>query len=82
MKALTIRMTDSAGTVYRWTIQRVPRAINLGAGNGPIGRVITGWEYTDHEGYTRFSEGNWFDLVGAVKRTIENYGLTLLSGLS
>jgi hypothetical protein len=80
MRNLSIRLQDSEGKVYRWTIERVPRAVNVGVGIPT--RVISGWQFIDHEGYTRFAEGNWQDLVARFKGTAENYGLSLLSELS
>jgi hypothetical protein len=79
MKTLAIRLSDENGKIYRWTVSRVPRAINclLGAS-----RVISGWQFTDHEGYVRFSEGNWLDLVAHFKATADNYGLHCVSELS
>jgi hypothetical protein len=79
MKALQVRLTDESGKIYRWTIRRVPRAFNCMIG---YSRVISGWEYVDHDGYVRFSEGNWLDLLPHVRATAENYGLKLLSELS
>lgn len=80
LKSIIIRLADIEGTVYRWRIQYVPRAVNCVLGQNP--RVISGWEFTDHEEYKRFSEGNWRDLVAHFKAIAENYGLTLLSDLS
>jgi hypothetical protein len=68
MKTIAIRLQDSNGQFYRWTIQYV--------------KQWRGWQFTDHEGYTRFAEGNWLDLVSRFKGTAANYGLTLLSELS
>ncbi len=70
-KAIAVRMQDSDGKVYRWSVTREPRAYNC---NGSKSRFVSGWNYTDHEGYTRFSEGNWMDLVAAFRATAENYG--------
>jgi len=80
--SLTIRLADEQGKVYRWTIRRVPRAINCNFPTIGESRVTSGWEYVDHDGYTRFSEGNWLDLLPHVRATAENYGLTLMSELS
>ena len=79
MKPIAIRLQDETGKLYRWTIQRVPRAINCHIGHS---RVWSGWQFTDHEGYTRNAEGNWLDLIPRVRGTAENYGLTLVSALS
>ena len=79
MKAMRIRLADENGRVYHWTIVRVPRAINYTLG---LSRVVTGWQFTDHDSYTRFVEGNWIALVPAVKATAQNYGFSLLSELS
>lgn len=76
---LQIRLSDSNGKLYRWTIRRMPRAVNCLAGKT---RIISGWQFTDHDGYERFSEGNWLDLVSMVKLTAENYGFFLISALS
>lgn len=79
-QAIRVRLEDSEGKVYRWTIKRVPRAVNLILGHKP--RVVSGWEFTDHEGYTRFAEGNWRDLVAHFHAVAENYGLRTMSELS
>lgn len=79
-KAMQIKLTDDTGNIYRWTIHRVPRAINCLGASGI--RVISGWEYTDHEGYARFSEGNWGDLVSSFRMTAGNYGLTPMTNIS
>lgn len=73
MRTITTRLTDSDGKVYKWAIQRVPRAYNCG-GNLPKPRIISGWQYTDHDGIPRMVEGNWGDLVAAFHLTAENYG--------
>ena len=82
-KAVQIRLSDSEGTIYKWTIRRVPRAWCVSP-NGPLSRprYITGWEYESHDGTVRFQDGNWLDVVPRVKLTAENYGLTLCSELS
>lgn len=78
--SLRIRLQDETGKVVRWTIQRVPRAINCALGQKT--HVVAGWQFVDHENYIRFSEGNWHDLVAMFHATAENYGLQLLSELS
>jgi hypothetical protein len=78
---MSIRLKDSADRVYRWKIERVPRAINL-LGPGRPSRIVSGWNYIDHDGYVRFAEGNWNDLVFHFKITAENYGLELMQELS
>jgi hypothetical protein len=80
LKAIAIRLQDAEGKVYRWKINHVSRAINCTLGKP--NRVVSGWEYTDHDGCIRFAEGNWRDLVAAFKMTAENYGFTLMSELS
>ncbi len=75
MKAVKIKMTDSTGNVFFWTVRYVARAFNCG-GKLKKARHISGWSYTDHEGYERFSEGNWIELVANFKLTAENYGFT------
>ena len=77
---MRMRLQDADGKVYRWSIRRVPRAIKCTLGRPT--RVVTGWEYLDHDGYARFAEGNWQDLVAAFRSTAENYGFTLLTNLS
>ena len=79
MTATTIRLKDADGAVYKWTLRHVPKLYNMLLGQS---RVISGWEYTDHEGYTRFSEGIWEDAVADVKLTASNYGLTVTSDLT
>src|SRR5580692_6206394 len=78
-RTIQIRLSDEDGKIYRWTIQRVPRAVNCLIGSN---RIVAGWQYTDHDGCIRFSEGTWLDLVPRVKATAENYGLKLMSALS
>jgi hypothetical protein len=80
MKATQIRLSDTEGKVYRWTIRRVPRAWNC----LPLGKshYIHGWEFADHDGVVRFAEGNWQDLVALFHLTASNYGFTLMSELS
>lgn len=80
MNALQIRLADETGKIYRWTIRRVPRSIHCVLGRST--RVIAGWEFVDHDGYARFVEGNWHDLVPRVHGTANNYGLSLMSELS
>ena len=69
MKPLRMRLQDADGKIYHWTIR-------------PTAYFKQGWEFIDHEGYTRINEGNWSALVFRFKRVIENYGLTLISELS
>lgn len=68
--------TDGQRATY-WSVRRVPRAWNCG-GTIPRGhgRYISGWEYTSEDGCVRFAEGNWLDLVAAVRHTATNYNLT------
>lgn len=80
MSALQIRLQDETGKLYRWTIRRVPRAINCTVGKPT--RVVSGWEFESNDGCVRFAEGNWQDLVAMFRRTAENYGLSLLTNLS
>jgi hypothetical protein len=80
-KRIVIRLKDSAERVYRWRIWHIPRAVLIIGGQHPS-RVIRGWQYEDHDGYARFAEGNWQDLVRHFKSTAENYGLELLQELS
>jgi hypothetical protein len=65
-KRIQIRLTDSEGKMYSWIIRT----------------AVKGWEFTDHEGYTRYNEGNWNSLVFRFKRVAANYGLALASELS
>ena len=80
-KKIVIRLADSAGREYRWRIWYVPRAVQV-IGGGRPSRIIRGWEYEDHDGYARFAEGSWRDLVREFKSTAENYGFHLLQELS
>ena len=83
MKTIRIRLKDSAGQIYVWSIQRLPR-VHMVNPDGPLSRSRwgSGWEYIDHDGYKRFQEGTWIDVVPRIKLTAENYGLTLCSELS
>lgn len=75
MKAIRIKMTDSAGLSCVWTVRRFERAWNCG-GNLKTAQHISGWSFTDHEGYERCSEGNWLALVDMFRLVAGNYGLT------
>lgn len=61
-KAIRIQMTYRDGKIYHWTVRRAP--------------TLRGWEYTDHEGYTRFAQGNWLNLVSRFRATAANYGMS------
>ncbi len=74
MKNMRIKLTDSSGQTYHWSVQRVPRACNCICGRP--NRIVSGWQYTDHDGYARFAEGTWRELVAAFQMTAENYGFT------
>ena len=81
-KAVQIRLVDADGRIYRWSIRWLK---TWGVSpDGPLSRPrqLTGWEYVDHDGYVRFQEGNWLDVVPRVKLTASNYGFTLCSELS
>ena len=80
MKAIQVRLMDDTGEVYKWTIRRVSGAINCTLGKKT--RIVSGWEFMDHDNYARFAEGNWLDLVARVKLTANNYGFKLTSELS
>lgn len=57
-RAIHIRMTYRPdGKTYVWKVRKAKG----------------GWEFEDHEGYSRFAEGNWFDLVARFKMVAENY---------
>src|SRR5262249_16150573 len=59
-RGMRIRMTyRETGNVYHWTVRKAQG----------------GWEYVDHEGYSRYAEGNWRDLVERFKLTADNYGM-------
>lgn len=73
-KSMRIRMTYGDGSIYYWTIRRVAAACNLILGQKP--RQISGWEFTSHDGCTRFSEGNWMDLVAMFRAKATDYGMT------
>lgn len=75
MKTIRIKMTDNANGVCFWTIQRIPRAFNCGD-SLKRSRYVSGWSWTDHDGYERFSEGNWLELVTSFLRCAANYGFT------
>lgn len=74
MKTMRIRMTYQDGKIYHWTIRRVAEGWNLIPGHKP--RKMSGWEFTDHEGCTRFEEGNWMELVARFHATAANYDMT------
>jgi len=60
-KAMRIRMTyASTGEVYHWKVRKAQG----------------GWEFEDHDGYSRHAEGNWNDLVVKFRMVAENYGMT------
>ena len=81
MKALSVKLQDSTGMTYRWAVERTQTPLAVCATGKPI-RHATGWFFTDHDGYARFSEGNWMALVYQLKLVAENYGLTLMSELN
>jgi hypothetical protein len=76
---MTIRLSDAEGKIYKWTVERIPRVFNC---NGSKSRVLSGWQFTDHDGVARFAEGNWRDLVAMFKMVAGNYGFTTMSELS
>lgn len=81
MKTMEIRLKDSDGTVYKWTIRWIGGAFLCGE---PLtkARHADGWIYKSHDGCERFIEGTWRDLVPAFKLTAANYGFELCSELS
>jgi hypothetical protein len=72
-KSIRFKMTDKEGQVCHWNAERFTGQ-NLTLGRRP--RQVSGWSYTDHEGYQRNVEGNWLDLVAAFKLTADNYGFS------
>ena len=66
MRGMVVRLQHSGGEVHKWSISKQE----------------DGCEFTDHDGYSRYSEGNWMTLVAKFKLVAENYGMTLLSELS
>lgn len=75
-----VRLQDESGAVYSWSVIRVPRVYNCG-GNLPNPRIISGWQFSDHDGVVRFAEGNYSELVALLLQTAGNYGFTVLSQL-
>lgn len=73
MKSFRVKVTDETGQDYYWTVQAV-QAVHLCTGKKP--RQVRGWSFKDHEGYERFSEGNWLALVDTFKAVVSNYGFT------
>lgn len=73
MKTIKIPMTHNDGTKYHWTVISSNRTC-LVAGHKP--RAMRGWEFTDHDRYTRFVEGNWKDLVDHFQLVASSYGMT------
>lgn len=71
MPKTVTRLTDNEGNVYKWTFWH-ETATNCTSGQKP--RRIAGWSFRDHEGYTRFCEGNWTDFVPYLRMVAENYG--------
>lgn len=61
-------MTDADGNSFRWTIRKIQTY------NTNIKRLVNGWSFTDHDGYERTIEGNWFDLVESFRMVANNYG--------
>lgn len=74
MKTMRIKMTDANGNAVYWSVKRIEQAVQLVLGRRP--RRISGWSFTDHEGYERFSEGNWINFVPEFHRVARNYGFT------
>lgn len=76
MKTISIRLADTTGQTYRWTIRYAGACLLVGV---PGRTRVTGWEFTTDDGCIRFQEGNWSDLVARVRVTAENYGLSIES---
>lgn len=74
MRAMRIKLKDETGRVYHWRVWRVEGVINVIPGKKS--RKVSGWTFEDHDGYERFAEGNWSELVAKFRLTAENYGLT------
>lgn len=72
-KAMRIKMAHTDGEQVHWTVCSYS-GINLVLGQKA--RKIRGWSFTDHEGYDRVVEGNWFDLVAHFRLVAANYGFT------
>ncbi len=84
MKPLRIHLRYLAtGQILHWSIHREPR-VWLVNPEGPLSksRYGSGWTFVDHEGYPRFTEGNWYDMLPRIRLVIENYGCELLTELS
>ena len=75
MKVIRVRLTDKQDrSIKIWTVRYVAGATNIVLGQKP--RKINGWSITDHDGYERFSEGNWAALVPYFHMVADNYGFT------
>lgn len=68
-RSIAVRLEDSEQKIYRWVIRHVPNA------------RPSGWEFEDHDGYIRFQEGNYRDLLARFRGTAENYGFRILTDL-
>lgn len=83
MKVIKIKLLDENDNTYFWRVWRenavqVGRGLSVTPGREHIAlkpRNLSGWTFKDHEGYERFSEGNWQVLVTSVHQVAKNYGL-------
>ena len=75
-KTIKVRMTDTDGKVYFWAVSREPRAWACCLPLPQKPHYVSGWNFTDHEGCTRFVEGTWRDLLPRFQETATNYGFT------
>lgn len=78
----TITLVDKTGSRYRWTCRHFTGIRSIDPdGPGTPTRILSGWEYMDHDGYPRFQEGTWHDLIPRLRMTAENYSLTITTDL-
>ena len=70
---MIIKMIAKDGTQYQWTVTGQHQYAQLRNGHKP--RNFHGWQFTDHENYTRVVEGTWQNLVCEFRVVSANYDL-------
>ena len=70
------------GSTFKWSIRRVAKTWLVNPeGCLSRSRYGTGWEYIDHDGYPRFVEGNWQDMLARLRLTVANYGCEIMTAI-
>ena len=82
-RARVIRLRHSDGSVFQWRVWHEPRVF-LVHPDGPLSksRYGKGWVFADHEGYERFTDGTWYDMLPRLRLVAENYGCVIETDLT